>query len=57
MVDVTSSDRTANLTANDTASNMGTFPFSGVVPQKKGKPSITDTLFTSIMGSLSADGS
>ena len=55
--DFTSNDRTANLIANDTAPDIGTDPFSGVVPQKKGKPSITDTLFSSITGGLSADGS
>ena len=56
-VDFTTNDRTANLTANDAAPDMGTDPFSGVVPQKKGKASITDALFSSITGSLSADGS
>ena len=56
-VDFETNDRTANLVANDTASEMGMDPFSGLVPQKKGKPSITDTLFSSITGSLSADGS
>jgi uncharacterized repeat protein (TIGR03803 family) len=55
--DLTSNDSTANLNANDTAADIGTDPFSGVVPQKKGKPSITDTLFSSITGSLIADGS
>jgi uncharacterized repeat protein (TIGR03803 family) len=55
-VHFTTNDRTANLVANDTAPDMGTDPFSGLVPQKKGKSSITDTLFSSITGSLSADG-
>ena len=50
-------DRTANLTANDADQEIGTYPFGGVVPQKKGKPTITDALFSSITGSLSADGS
>ena len=56
-VDLRSNDSTANLNANDTAADIGTDPFSGTLPQKKGKPSITDTLFSSITGSLSADGS
>ncbi|MFI5458070.1 MAG: choice-of-anchor tandem repeat GloVer-containing protein [Isosphaerales bacterium] len=53
--DFTSNERTANLTANDTAPDMGTSPFSGVVPQKKSKPSSTDTLFSAITGSLGTD--
>jgi uncharacterized repeat protein (TIGR03803 family) len=53
----TSNDRTAYLTANDTAAEIGTDPFGGLVPQKKGKASITDTLFSSTTGSLGADGS
>jgi hypothetical protein len=32
--DFTSIDRTANLTANDMATEMGADPFGGVVPQK-----------------------
>ncbi len=56
-VDLASNDSTANLNANDTAPDIGTCPFSGVVPQKKGRPSITDTLFSSTTGGLSTDGS
>ena len=56
-VDFTTNDRTANLVANATAPDMETDPFSGLVPQKKGKSSITETLFSSITGSLIADGS
>ena len=56
-VDFETNDRTANVVANETALDMGTHPFIGVVPQKKGKPSITETLLSSITGSLSADGS
>jgi uncharacterized repeat protein (TIGR03803 family) len=55
--DFTSNASTANLNANDTAADMGTDPFSGVVPQKKGKASITDTLFSSITGGLSTERS
>ncbi len=55
--DFTSNARTANLTANDTAADIGTDPFSGFVPQEKGKPSITDARFSSITGSVSTDGS
>ncbi len=56
-VDLTSNDSTANLNANDTAADIGTDPFGGLVPQKKGKASITGTLFSSTTGSLSTDGS
>ena len=56
-VDLTSNDSTAGLAANDTAAEIGTDPFGGLVPQEKGKPSITGTLFSSTTGSLSADGS
>jgi uncharacterized repeat protein (TIGR03803 family) len=54
---LTSNDRMANLTANDANPDMGTSPFSELVPQKKGKPSITYAHFGSITGSLSADSS
>jgi uncharacterized repeat protein (TIGR03803 family) len=56
-VDFTSNDSTANLNANDLAEDIGMDPFSAVLPQKKGKPSITDTLFSSTTGGLFADGS
>jgi len=36
MVDVTSNGRTANLTANDPASDIGTYPFSGSCRKRKG---------------------
>ena len=52
-VDLTSTDSTANLPAKDTAWHNGTLTFTGFVLQKKGKASLTDTLFTSITGSLS----
>ena len=55
--DVTSNGRTTNPIANDTAPDMGTSPFGGVVPQKKGKSSITDAFFSSMSGGVSADGS
>ena len=55
--DLTSNDRAANLPANDAAADIGTYPFSGLLPQKKDKPSITGTLFSSTTGGLSADGS
>jgi uncharacterized repeat protein (TIGR03803 family) len=55
--DFTSNDSAANLNANDTAAEIGTDPFSGALPQRKGRPSITDTLFSSTTGSLSANGS
>ena len=56
-VDVTTNGGTADLTANDTAPEMGTSPFSGFAPRRKGRPSSTDTLLSSIASSLSADGS
>ena len=56
-VDLTSNASTANLNATDTAADMGTDPLSAAVPQEKGKPSITDTLFSSTAGGFFADGS
>ncbi len=56
-VNVTTNGGTADLTANDTAPEMGTSPFSGFAPRRKGRPSSTDTLLSSIASSLSADGS
>ena len=53
--DLTNNDSTANMNANDMAPDIGTDPFSGVIPQKKAKPSMTDALLSSIAGSLSAD--
>jgi hypothetical protein len=54
-----STDSTAKLPANYTftASNKGTHTFSGLVLNKKGKQSIkaTDTLFSTIFGSLGVD--
>jgi uncharacterized repeat protein (TIGR03803 family) len=54
-VKFTSTDSAASLPANDAGPDIGTDPFSGVVPQKKGKSTIADALSRSITGSLSVN--
>jgi len=56
-VEFTSADSTANLPANNTVTALEavTHPFSGFALKKKGQQSITDTLSSSITGSLSVE--
>ena len=50
-VDFTSTEQTANVLANDMALDNGTLTFTGFVPQRKGRPSVTAAFFSSITGS------